>query len=230
MGLNLDLNAFKAPPDKTGFDYDWARRQPIEERRIIGQGYPACRSLPKTGFNPLIDLHRFKLDIDRRFLSGNVMEALGCAIENLVQVDKATLKGWLENSHAIGEKTEYGVALATDLRSIPAAVIIKAPQKQSTALVHEAFIGLFGLNNLRRYIPNFAFILGYFRCSPPLLDPQKGTVSAWCYQAKTQVDYVIYENIAPSVSFYDFIFGTEVTQEILVELVIQVLGALDLAY
>lgn len=231
MELNIDLNLFRNHQIKgIKLDHDHDRRQSQEERHLIGQGYPACRQLSKSGFNPLIDLGRFKTDLDHRFLSGNVMEALGCAIENLVQVDKPTLQEWFQNSHGIGAKSVFGVALATDLRSIPSALVIKAPQEPHVNLVHEAFVGLFCLNYLRRYIPNFAFILGYFRCAPPLLNPADRSVSAWCYQSRTQVDYVIYENINPSVSIYDFIRTTSLSKAELIEIVTQVLGALDLAY
>ena len=64
-------------------------------------------------------------------------------------------------------------------------------------LVHEAFVGLFGLNPLRRKgIPNFVYVYGAFESSPPIIDSESRKILAWGNKitTKDQLLYSILEN------------------------------------
>jgi hypothetical protein len=64
-------------------------------------------------------------------------------------------------------------------------------------LVHEAFVGLFGLNPLRRKgIPNFVYVYGAFESSPPIIDSENRKIFAWGNKitTKDQILYSILEN------------------------------------
>ncbi len=71
--------------------------------------------------------------------------------------------------------------------------IFKTSVNKSDTIVHEAFVGLYVTNNFRKFVPNFAYVLGYFECSPPILDENANVVS-WCTK-KSKTPYVIYENV-----------------------------------
>lgn len=87
------------------------------------------------------------------------------------------------------------------------AFIIKAPNGiyRNDDPVHEYFVGAFGTNALRDFIPNFAFVMGMFKCSPPYPDSKR--IYTFCQNTDENnlVNYLIYENVTNSVSFYDFI-------------------------
>src|SRR5436190_712755 len=63
----------------------------------------------------------------------------------------------------------------------------------------------------RSYVPNFAYVFGGFKCSAPILqDPKYILGSAgrypvnWC-NSGLDIEYIIYENIAPAVSFKEYV-------------------------
>lgn len=86
--------------------------------------------------------------------------------------------------------------------------IIKAPRlepdeegnispERLDCLTHETFVGLFGLNPLRRKgIPNFSFVYGAFESSPPIIDTDCKKILAWGTRTpvKEQILYSIFEN------------------------------------
>lgn len=67
-------------------------------------------------------------------------------------------------------------------------------------LVHEAFVGLYGLNPLRKQgIPNFVYVYGAFESSPPIIEPESKKILPWGSNVKTneQMFYSILENLHP---------------------------------
>jgi hypothetical protein len=65
-------------------------------------------------------------------------------------------------------------------------------------LAHEAFIGLYGLNPLRKQgIPNFTYIYGAFESSPPIIEPESKKIMPWGIKTPSndQIFYSIFENL-----------------------------------
>jgi hypothetical protein len=110
--------------------------------------------------------------------------------------------------------------LQADFDSAMQMMIIKAPDtthddrrdfKVLDTLQHEMFIGLFGTNQLRSAIPNYAYIYGGFRCQAPRFNTS-GNLISWCGNNKVgnnkddtnNLDYVIYENVIPSESIEEY--------------------------
>ena len=84
--------------------------------------------------------------------------------------------------------------------------IVKATKDpKNTELIHEGFVGIYGLNKLRKDVPNFAYIMGAFKCSPPIVDSDTKDVVAWCNTTQNAVNYVIYENIFPGQDLESYI-------------------------
>lgn len=100
--------------------------------------------------------------------------------------------------------------------------VLKAPRRAEwakvngarvdVALVHETFVGLV-LNEMRDdgYL-NFAYVYGGFKCGPPIFGAladgemvdSKKTVS-WCDRKGRVVNYSLYENVQPAISFAMYI-------------------------
>lgn len=152
------------------------------------------------------------------------------------------IRDYIRHLRQIGKSSAYGYAMAADLDNNKGLFVVKSPRFiDEDDLIHEYFIGTFGTNTLRKYIPNFTYILGLFRCSPPFiadysqLNPyqqEKYNPVALTYcqnnNSEKQVYYVLYENITNSISMRDFINTCTVPD--FINVLVQVVLSLDLAY
>ena len=116
------------------------------------------------------------------------------------------IRQYFHNLRQIGEDSIEGYALSGDFENATDFFILKVSRSPTDdTLLHELVIGLYGTNELRKYIPNFAYIYGGFKCSPPLIDPDTKKVVTWCLHQENAVNYVIYENIVPSISLDEYV-------------------------
>jgi hypothetical protein len=148
-----------------------------------------------------------KTDLEEKFFEGNVMLAIFCIFDTLLFSPEPETSGIRETNikidqifkdlRRIGAESAEGYALMTDFDEVAKLFIIKISRHaQQDGLYHEYFIGAAGTNNLRRKIPNYAYILGTFKCLPPTVNPDK-SVSHFCGRGdhKFYTNYVIYEKI-----------------------------------
>ena len=160
-----------------------------------------------------------KAGVSGQFYNSEVMEAAVCVSNSLILdqgefalAGNERLREYVSGLRQIGGESVSGFALSGDLgiQEKPKGdkfFVVKAPRNVLDAdeLIHECMVGFYGTNPLRRQIPNFSYIYGMFRCSPPFIDTSeegKKEVVAWCNsQTQGQVSYVIYENIANATSF-----------------------------
>jgi hypothetical protein len=163
----------------------------------------------------------FKNLLQSNFYNADVMRAAMCTTESIFYMNPVSMnvlssndrvREWIKKPHQIGAESVEGVALASSLDRARDVFILKAPRNNNQDnLAHEAAVGMFGLNPLRGKVPNFAYILGAFKCSPPILEEKE--VVAFCdRKTSTQVNYVIYENIVPSVPMSDYCKNCNITQ------------------
>jgi antitoxin component YwqK of YwqJK toxin-antitoxin module len=89
-----------------------------------------------------------------------------------------------ENAYAIS--SNFG-----DAKNLFAIKTVFDPREDD--LIHELFVGLFGTNQLRKQVPNFAFLYGGFVCRAPTIG-KNNIITEMCGNGKV-VHYVIYENI-----------------------------------
>lgn len=169
-----------------------------------------------TRVNPL----KLKELLQKNFYDPTIMQEILCTVNSLFYLQPSQsgavkpnerIKRWLKNLQQIGEPSAFGYALKSDFSSSKSTFIIKAPRDLTTDLLHEVIVGL-QLNSLRASVPNFAYVFGGFKCTPPvlgqLLGKSKPDVIAWCdANPSFVVQYAVYENIAPAVSFRDYIKG-----------------------
>lgn len=210
------------------------------------RGYvsPLRSSCPKS-----FDIIEKRLDYSKlhkalaseKTLSFSLHDNLRCVIESIISKpgDPGTNIGnWIAESKLIGEESAFGYAFSvTPKNQIPnrdkdsAIVVIKTLRNVKDVkddLPHEAFVGLYCINELRRHLPNFMFTYGYTQCSgySPI---QKRKL---CSQSGS-ISHLILENIMNSSSIYRFIkksfIDEEITSTDIIKIFAQLFGALKLA-
>jgi hypothetical protein len=224
--------------------------------------YPNCKidELQKLRQNLTnIDAQLLQQYSINELYNDDVLNATKCVVNSMfyTNTDKDDLtynfyiKQYINNLTKIGEKSNIGFAFNADFgiskqsnglfgnsNGIASHMfIIKTIQDINfdDDLLHELMVGLYGTNRLRKAIPNFAYIYGGFKCSPPIFG--KGNeVSDWCKQSRgvlgmnneNMVNYIIYENVNPSISINDFTKTCSVTD--FLNIFLQILYALDYAH
>lgn len=146
------------------------------------------------------------------------------------------LREWFTQLKRVGTDSTAGYAFRADMKDSKDVFIVKTAQNPATDdLQHELFIGLFGLNQLRSTksgvpVYNFAYIFGGFKCSPPIVSKTllAETAVAWCNNLKDTVNYVLYENIVPSISMREYV--ATCTPEQFLNIYLQVMYALRKAH
>jgi hypothetical protein len=144
------------------------------------------------------------------------------------------LREWFTQLKRVGTESTAGYAFQADMKNANNVFIVKTSQNPATDdLQHELFVGLFGLNQLRSTksgvpVYNFAYIFGGFKCSPPIVNLQDKKAVAWCNNLKDTVNYVLYENIVPSISMREYV--ATCTPEQFLNIYLQVMYALRKAH
>jgi hypothetical protein len=167
--------------------------------------------------------------------NSEVMKATSCTSQSVVYlspIDQGDnqqnfkIKHYIKNLSQIGEKSAFGNAFTADLKNTKDFFVVKTGQdvNASNSLVHELVVGLYGTNNLRKKIPNFAYVYGGFKCSEPQINKDK-TVNEWCINNK--FNYIMYENIDNSVSVEEFV--KTCTGEEFINVYLQIVYALKTA-
>jgi serine/threonine protein kinase len=140
-------------------------------------------------------------------------------------IDK--INKWFTKLDPYGNPGTEGLVYTFVVDNIDDVIIIKAndTEKNNYKFIHEIFIGLYGTNKLRKYIPNFSFILGGLRCSPPRYIPREDTI----YFAESNKDF--YHIL------YEFIQGNTLKKELekiefsqFLNIFLQILFALQFAF
>ncbi|CAH6420345.1 Protein kinase [uncultured virus] len=136
---------------------------------------------------------------------------------------------YIHDLRQIGSETTEGYAIVSDFENARDFFIIKvARSPEDDILIHELVVGLYGTNKLRQYIPNFTYVYGGFKCSPPLIDPETKKVVTWCLHDDNAVNYILYENINPSVPMSKYL--ETCSGKDFVNVYMQILYALRLAF
>jgi hypothetical protein len=159
--------------------------------------------------------------LDQNGLAAN--ERIREWMSGLKQIGSESVEGYATMAN-FGEESLPGIA--------PGLFVIKAPRSvvSSDELIHETFVAIKGLNDLRSFIPNFAQIFGMFRCSPPFIDPTSKKVVAWCDSlSKRIVTYAIYENVSPNKSI-DKLISNGITAEAYMKIYMQFLLSERMAF
>jgi len=154
------------------------------------------------------------------------------------------IRHYLHNLHQIGGESADGYAMLVDVNEITTGkdlFVLKSPKRSefSQELLHEYFVGAFGTNMLRSYMPTFTYIFGTFQCSLPYIDSTEylgDTVPTskanryaltYCQNNRFPVNYVLYEKVS-GISLGEFV--RTCTIEEFLSILIQIIFAIQTAY
>jgi len=213
-------------------------RQRSQEKEIINKTDSFCplrqiQDVTATSEKVMQALHE-------GFDDANVLKSVMCLNNSMAIFPGSTeddigrsfkIRKYLRNLQQIGGESAEGYAMTSEIRpfedksnvlaSASKPFVAKSPRKTTEkgneGILHEYFVGAFGTNTLRSFIPNFAFVLGMFQCSPPYIDyesyvtnnPDDDSRKALTYcqnDVRTnQVNYMLLENITGSTTIAEFI-------------------------
>lgn len=212
-------------------------RQRLLEEQFLSKSHPCKVSQIQKfqdnlgGVNP----DKYKQIISDQFYDPAVMRAAMCVADSIFYTQpiqsgavaaNQRIREWIRNLRQIGAESVEGYALRADFEDADSVFIVKAPRNPENAeLIHELFVGI-QLNSLRSLVPNFAYVFGGFKCSPPVIDATKDVV-AWCNNTAVSVHYVLYENIAPAKSMREYVANCTFSQWL--DKYLQILYALNIA-
>jgi len=174
-----------------------------------------CNSKGKYSDIDQLRTEVIKEDLEKYFYDADFMAKLFCVFDTILFAPVIDAGGFRDaNAHIgeiftdlrrIGAESANGVALMSSLGSSKDLFVIKAPKNPvNDELFHELFVGVAATNNLRKLLPNYAYIFGGFKCLPPSIAEDK-KVTAWCERSMNHekyVNYVIYEKV-PGKSLAD---------------------------
>jgi hypothetical protein len=131
-----------------------------------------------------------------------------------------------------GEGSLYRVSSNSDVK--PYIIKTVNDLNENDVLIHEAMIGFYAINKLRKYVPNFVHTYDYFACSEMISDKNTGDIITWCTQPSA-TSYLVLENIINSMTLLDFIKKIILSDkaediEIFDNIFIQILNALSVAH
>lgn len=148
-------------------------------------------------------------------------------IQKLQPLVNEKFRDWLQQAVLIGKPSAEGFAMKISPSKDTNLFVFKTPRRPSdTGLIHEAFIGMYGLNNLRRMLPNYMYVYGYTKCSPPVFDNK--TPITWCSTSTPAITYLILENIRNAIPIGEFCNEVSSERDFL-NVFMQLLNALNLA-
>lgn len=206
------------------------QEQRTEELNFLSQ-YTAC-SIENRVHNRLTDLNpkRVKQIIDKYFYSNEVMESVACIFSSIIANNliptSQLVKSYIQYLKHLTFKSVSGDVMFGSLKEKDVNLFaIKSSKEPDDDFLHEAFIGLFGTNTLRKSIPNFSYVYGFFKCSLPAYTSDNNVLT-WCNTNTAETDFVLYENITNSESFSNFDNGLSSFFEVF----LQTLYALKIAY
>lgn len=137
------------------------------------------------------------------------------------------IRRFVKRLKPLGKQGIQGQALTLSVEGYNDAFVVKtAIDPDHDDSVHEAFVGLFCLNELRKTIPNFMFVYGIFYCTPPII--HNGEVQAFCSIEGPKVGHLVIENIKGAMSMREFC--TTCTAEEFRDAYYQIMFALHIAH
>lgn len=154
-------------------------------------------------------------DVTQKFYNAEVMKAAMCTIESIIYAPSEKIgtsyhnnliNEYITNLRQIGTESKNGYAMLGNFDGMKDFFIDKVSRNPNNdTLVHELVVGLYGTNKLREYIPNFSYVYGGLKCSPPLIDPLTKKVVYSCLDNNNLVNYVLYENVSPAIDISTYV-------------------------
>lgn len=121
----------------------------------------------------------------------------------------------------------HGQVFSSSLDGGNEMVAIKTSLYSGSDLKREAVIGMYCTNNLRKYVPNFAFVYGYTECSS--LAPKGNNQYDWCSTLYPSASYLYMEKIKGK-TFRAMLEAEMLDKDAVWSILVQVVNALNVAF
>ena len=207
-------------------------KQDILEQKIIDE-YEPCKEMKYIlDSGSSLETDEFINLLENNYYNPDFMHTASCIVASFAMENsyayELKIRKWINSLHRIGEESKYNHIMTANLLEHEHAFIVKAPKNEHEEdLLHEFVVGAYGLNRLREIVPNFAYILGGFKCSP-LWMKQNFDAESWCnIEHETKVTYIVYENISPGEELAKYILHCSEDQ--FMSLWLQILYSLNIA-
>lgn len=154
---------------------------------------------------------------------------MSCAL-NSIKKGSALEKYWYDNPVIMGKTSVEGIAAVLSLNGDKnQSFVIKTPRdKNNDELAHECLVGMFALNKLRKYVPNFMYVYSYSKCSHMVIDDKK--VINWCNNGSTEnTSYLVSELISNSMPLSEIITTDTFSPRGMIKTFVQLINALSVA-
>lgn len=170
-----------------------------------------------------VDLKELRKLSSNKFQNPSIISAIACTSSAIFYIDQSkgdssqrsyAVRKYLKGAKAISSGAQ-GHAVRGMVGGVESMFIVKMPVDPDDPddLSHEYFVGLTCTNILRYRIPNFAYVFGVAKCSPPVVDSETKEVYQICSSdGKKTVPYVIYENISPSLQLSKYAEKSSVSE------------------
>jgi hypothetical protein len=164
-----------------------------------------CLGIPgnKSSFYNKISPSKLKQMLETEYTNPELFKFLSSIFTCIVSNGNEEVVNYLTGLHIIGEPSAEGYATFAGFREEQDLFVVKAPKKKETSMVLEAFTAIFGFNQLKKMIPSYAYVYGFFTCGTPNITTEndKPQITNWCSNNNENVQYVIYEKInGPSLA------------------------------
>lgn len=236
--LSKDIEIFT---DKTINRKERAIHQMKVETFLVNKG--KCSHLNPRIMNDF-RLRLFNMDPDKideevsNNLDAKIHDYISCYVDAITYDNKSgkypfsvsdRVYNWFVNEELVGAKSAEGFAFRTSTTPESKLFVTKSPRNfRRDELVHEALIGLYAMNKLRHYLPNYMYVYGYIQCSNAIINYKE--VISWCSESEPKYSYLITENIRDAVPIKEFIVDPSIDENDFMAVFYQIENALNLAY
>lgn len=201
---NSYLHLLKLTKDKSIFNEEVEKQKLIEKKYL--KSHNVCPKMVENYKLPNLNMEKLKLELGENFFNPELMKFISCIISSITAysgefslMPNERIREYIKNLSQIGDISNRGNVIGDDF------FVLKSPRslEDPDELLHEAMVAFSALNELRNLIPNFSYVYGIVKCSPPYVTDEREVI-AWCNTNKLPVSYVIYEKIEKSESFESF--------------------------
>ena len=182
--------------------YDHQKK--LEEELVTNFKYCPDHITNKT-ILPYLEIFNEKqllIDLNNNFNNSNILDATTCILNSITSGNTSTnIKNYINNVKKLNVQSSNGFVFTADFGKAKDFFIIKVSRDNidNSASNHEACVGFYGTNLLRKYIPNFAYIYALFNCAEPFIT---NNTTLLCSNKSKNISYIVYENITSISSSY----------------------------
>jgi hypothetical protein len=139
--------------------------------------------------------------------STDVMQFMSCITDMIKRRSFSSTSSYVAGSEILGKGLSgavFSANLQNDSGSTGLRIAVKSGKKKAD-IIHECFVGIKCTNQLRKYVPNYAYIYGYTDCSGPIT--VDNNVLSWCEKGNEDSMNIFCENVE-GISLRNYLLTT----------------------